>query len=223
LSRESEAQKELRQYYNERAPVYEEGYHRDEEVFQAEIVQIKKEVQNLFESRRVLEVACGTGVWTQVLAGVAEHVTATDISSAVLTEARRKKLDTRRVILIEADAYNLSSVSGSFDAGFAGFWFSHIPRDKIQEFLSEFHSRLGKNSFVFMVDNTFEEGRGGRLIRKPGTLDTFKLRALPDGSEHKVLKNYYNESLLRTIFSQISRNLTLHEGKWFWWLSYFIA
>jgi ubiquinone/menaquinone biosynthesis C-methylase UbiE len=171
----------------------------------------------------VLEVACGTGVWTEVLVQVAEHITATDCSSRVLAQARKKNLDPKKVFFIEADAYDLSPVHGSFDSGFAGFWLSHIPKNRIHQFLSGFHSRLGKGALVFMCDNTFEEGRGGRLIREPGTQDTFKLRVLPDGSEHKVLKNYYDESSLHEIFSPLCRNLTIFEGKWFWWVSYNVS
>lgn len=221
MRRESKEQKELRHYYGKRAPVYEDGYSRDDEVFQAEITQIKEEVQSLFRGRKVLEIACGTGVWTRVLASVAKHVTATDISSEVLAEARKKNFDPARVSLIKADAYDLSTVPGQFNAGMAGFWFSHVPKSRISEFLTGFHMKLGKGSLVFLCDNTFEEGRGGKLVR--GKEDTFTIRELPDKSQHKVLKNYYDEPALRTLFSPLSRNLTIHAGKWFWWVSYNVA
>jgi 2-polyprenyl-3-methyl-5-hydroxy-6-metoxy-1,4-benzoquinol methylase len=223
LNEKSKAMLELRRYYDARAQEYEEGYSRDDPVFQAEVVQMKQEVGRLFVDRRVLEVACGTGVWTEVLAKVAEHVTATDISPVMLSQAHEKNLDPVKAEFIEADAFDLSQVPGTFNAGLAVFWFSHVPHSRVSEFLTGFHSRLQKGSLIFMADNTFEEGRGGKLIREPGVEDTFKLRTLSDGSAYRILKNYYHESYLRKILSPLSSNLIIHEGKWFWWVSYNIA
>jgi hypothetical protein len=141
----------------------------------------------------------------------------------MLRETRQKNLKSDKVALIQADVYDLSAVPGSFDAGMVGFWLSHVPRSRMFEFLAGFHSKLGSGSLVFMADNTFEEGRGGRLISEPGTRDTFKLRSLPDGSAYKVLKNYYHEPSLRKILSPLSTNLIVHEGKWFWWVSCQVA
>lgn len=214
---------ELRRYYEARAPEYDEGYSRDDPFFQAEITQMIVEVQNLFVDRRVLEIACGTGVWTKVLAKVAGHVTATDISPVMLREAHQKGLDPVKVEFIEADAFDLSNVQGTFNAGLANFWLSHVPRARIDKFLDGLHSRLGKDALVFFCDNTFEEGRGGEFVRQEGAQDTFKIRTLSDGSKHKVLKNYYDEDQLKSILSPLSKNLTIHTRKWFWWVNYKVA
>ena len=211
---------ELRRYYDRRASGYEEGYERDDAVFQAELTEMIDAAKKTLADRRILEIACGTGYWTEKVAEVAEHITATDVSPVALAEAKKKNLDPAKVRFQETDAFDLTATSGKFDAGLACFWFSHVPKARIDEFLAGFHSRLGKGSLVFMADNTFEEGRGGEFIREEGAQDTFKIRTLSDGSKHKVLKNYYDEDQLKSILSPLSKNLTIHTGKWFWWVSY---
>lgn len=49
-------------------------------------------LRSVFRGKRVLEVACGAGKWTQFFADVAEQVLATDQSSRLLNYARDLKL-----------------------------------------------------------------------------------------------------------------------------------
>jgi SAM-dependent methyltransferase len=172
--------------------------------------------------RRALEVACGTGYWTAVAAQVAQHVVAIDVSPEVLQIARRKGLPRDRVRFIEADAYALEGVPGTFDAGLANFWLSHVPKSRIDEFVRGFHDRLGAGAIVFMADNVYVPGIGGELITRPGSEDTFKVRRLADGSAHEVLKNYYDEEHLRRILESRSRDLDVHVGTCFWWVRYVV-
>ena len=114
----------------------------------------------------------------------------------------------------------LKNVVGSYDAGLANFWFSHIPKAKIFEFLSTFHKKLKPGSVIFIADNVYVEGVGGELTRKKGSEDTFKIRKLEGGSTHTILKNYYTKKELEEIFSQVGINLNIHIGKCFWWINY---
>lgn len=41
-------------------------------------------MEKIFEDKRVLEVACGTGFWTQFVTKVSTHITAIDFSNEVL-------------------------------------------------------------------------------------------------------------------------------------------
>ena len=42
---------------------------------------------------------------------------------------------------------------GGFAAGFAGFWFSHVPRSRVGEFLRGFHAALSPGAKVVLLDN----------------------------------------------------------------------
>jgi hypothetical protein len=83
------------------------------------------------------------------------------------------------------DAYKLDSVQGRYDFGL----FSHIPRNKIDDFLSGFHKKLQPGSKVFMADNVYVPGRGGELMTKEDSEDTYKLRQLDDGTQYEIIKN----------------------------------
>ncbi len=209
----------MQEYYNRRAREYERIYYRDDPVRQSELAAMSEAIEQAFTGRRALEVACGTGFWTEVAARVARSVVATDASPEMLAIARAKGLP-GNVEFRQADAYALASVPGDLDAGLANFWLSHVPKARIEEFLDGFHARIGIGSVVFMADNIYLPGVGGELVVEPGSEDTFKLRELQDGTKHKVLKNYYDAGQPRDIFGPRSDDLNVHVGECFWWVSY---
>ncbi len=216
-------EKALRNYYNQRAQEYESIYHRDDPIRQQEQNAISKVMKEVLRDRSILEVACGTGFWTQIVSQTARHIVAIDSSTEMLQIAKSKTIQPNKVSFLEADAYALSNVPGSFEGGLANFWFSHIPKTRINEFLLGFHKKIAKHGAVFMADNTYVPGIGGELVTQPGSEDTFKVRKLVNGSEHVILKNYYTKNQLRDIFTTFTANLNIHLGSCFWWISYEVA
>ncbi len=210
----------LNDYYSYRATEYEEIYHHPDPIRKKELVEISIAMKEVLSNRHVLEVACGTGFWTAVAAETAEEIIAIDISDEMLAIAKTKDLPKGKVEFRSVDAYALDVISETFDAGLANFWFSHIPKSRLDDFLHQFHEKFVSDAVVFMADNIYIPGIGGELIRKPDCEDTFKLRELSDGSRYEVLKNYYDESCLREIFKPLSSELTIRMGSCFWWLSY---
>jgi ubiquinone/menaquinone biosynthesis C-methylase UbiE len=210
----------LRRYYDDQSSVYDDMYLRSDPVWRRELEAVANAMTKALSGRKVLEVACGTGFWTQIVAKFALHVVAVDVSQKMLQVARQRKPSSANVEFRHGDAYALVEVPGKFNAGLACFWFSHVPKARIDEFLGGFHRKLGKAAVVFMADNVYVPGIGGQLVRKVGFEDTFKLREGSDGLKYEVLKNYYNRDALRRLLSSKTRNLEVHEGKYFWWLKY---
>ncbi len=70
-----------------------------------------------------------------------------------------------------------------------------------------------------MADNLLDPQLGGQFIEEAGNPDTYKIRTWSDGSEHRVLKNYYPEEELRTLPSGME-NLHIHMGPHYWWIMY---
>ena len=68
----------------------------------------------LTENDRVLEVGCGTGSTALLLAADVAHITATDLSGAMLDEARAKAGGTDNITFQQADVAN--APEGPFDA-----------------------------------------------------------------------------------------------------------
>lgn len=215
----------LKQYYAARAQEYEEIYFRDDAQRQKEQLDIQECIKTLFSGKNVLEVACGTGYWTQFAAETARSITATDCNSEVLDIARQKNYACP-VIFNLADAYHLPFAAQTFTGGMAGFWLSHVPKDRINNFLASFHKTLQKGACVFIADNMLVPGVGGELVTKNGDENTYKLRTLKDGTQQEILKNYFTREDLFRIFSRYDSSINPQDvftGECFWYLHYTVA
>src|SRR6185436_12864100 len=145
----------LVRYYAQRAGEYERVYQKPER--QIELQKLKVYIERAFAGLDVLEVACGTSYWTEVLARSAASVVATDLTEEVLAIARSKNLGPK-VTLQKEDAYALPHFSRQFNAGLSAFWWSHIPRAKLRAFLGGFHRALALGARVVCMDNVYAEG-----------------------------------------------------------------
>lgn len=212
----------MEKYYRRVAEEYEGIYYRKDPVLQEEIRNIAEKLKETFKDRRVLELACGTGYWTQILSKVAQSIVATDILQEMLKIAKRKNYKCTMSFLKE-DAYSLPFDKDSFDGGLANFWFSHVPKQRINLFLEEFHRVLQNGSEVFLADNVYVPGIGGRLISKPRDKNTYKLRSLKNGTEHLVLKNYFSSQELVNIFGKYTKEFAtdnISYGSYYWYVVY---
>lgn len=161
--------------------------------------------------RNLLEIACGTGNWTQILSKRARTVMATDINEPMLAIARNKDYVKPNVRFEYADAYKLDAIKGGFNAAFAADWWSHIPKAKIRPFLKGLHSKLNADARVIFIDmlpsssHNIEEyyyNEDGDFVRK---------RTLPDGSEFIVIKNFPGENEIKAILKNLAKNIRYHE------------
>lgn len=121
------------------------------------------------------------------------------------------------------DAHSLSFRPGVFDAAVATFWFSHVPRERVAEFLEGLHRVLGRNSTVFLADNVYVSGLGGCLLKQEGGDNTYKRRRFSDGTEHKVLKNYYSLNELTALIGASSKGaapIDTFFGNYYWYVAY---
>jgi hypothetical protein len=89
-----------------------------------------------------------------------------------------------------ADAFDLAAVTGQFDAAFVGFWWSHVPRARLGEFLEGLHDRLLPDARVMVLDNGYVEGSSTPISRRDATGDTYQRRTLSTGDSTEVLKNF---------------------------------
>ncbi|MDR6554449.1 methyltransferase domain-containing protein [Paenibacillus qinlingensis] len=212
----------MQAYYGARAEEYERIYHREDAGYQEELSVLSDMIRKQVVGRRVLEIACGTGYWTHIASETAAQLVGVDIRPEVLRIAESKTWPKGNATFVEGDAYKLSEVRGEFDYGLANFWFSHIPRNRIDSFLQGLHERLGSGAQVFIADNVYVPGRGGELITHADSEDTYKRRELADGSKHDILKNYWSYEELNDIFRPLSQHLRIFVGGSLWYVSYTI-
>ncbi|HKP52680.1 MAG TPA: class I SAM-dependent methyltransferase [Chloroflexia bacterium] len=208
---------DLKQYYADRAQEYERVYALPER--QDDLRALRGLLQELLAGHDVLEVACGTGYWTQPVSETARSILATDVNSEVLDLARKKLYPAGKVRFQLADAFTLEGVSGDFTAGFAAFWWSHIKRSELRGFLKEFHAKLGPGRLVVFADNSL---RGTRhpFTRHDAEGNTFQTRRLEDGREYEVLKNIPTEAELRDCLDGIAADIAFISLTYYWCLTY---
>jgi demethylmenaquinone methyltransferase/2-methoxy-6-polyprenyl-1,4-benzoquinol methylase len=217
---------EMRTYYNRRASEYERSVYSREArpERQAELASLKRDLQRQLAGRDVLELACGTGYWTEVIAPVTPSIFAIDQSLESLEIARAKKLPSERVQFGLGDAYApalAASAAGPFTAGFAAFWWSHVPRSRLEEFLRELHAALAPRARVVFVDNCFVAGHSTPISRTDADGNTYQLRKLEGGGEFEVLKNFPDDLDLRdAIGPERSMSATITRYRHFWMMEY---
>lgn len=175
-------------YYKRRAAYYERVYQKPER--QADLRAMEASLAAPFAGRRVLEIACGTGWWTPHAARDAQRWLATDANPETMAVARAKALPAA-VEFRQVDAYTLDGLGDeSFDAAFAGCWWSHVPLQALPGWLATLHARLEPGARVVMLDNSFVQTSSTPLSRRDEAGNTYQDRALDDGSVHEVLKNF---------------------------------
>ena len=207
---------QLVDYYAKRAPEYDRIYEKPER--QGDLGRLRETVRETFRGRDVLEIACGTGYWTQDLADVAKSITAVDINKSVLEIARRRR-GAERVRFEIADVYALPVLPRS-SACLCGFWWSHMPKGRIEQFLAGLHKALKPGATVMFMDNCYVEGNSTPLSRKDAEGNTYQTRTLDDGSTHEVLKNFPTEEELRRAVAGVAESASFRALTYYWIFTY---
>jgi SAM-dependent methyltransferase len=204
----------LAEYYKQRAAEYDEVYEKPER--QHDLAELKALLPPIVAGRRVLEVAAGTGYWTQVIAKAAACVTATDLNPETLQVARARDYDGGQVRLVTADAYRLAAVPGDFDLVFCGFWWSHIARADIARFLAGVSDRVAPGTILVLADNRYVPGSNHPITRTSAAGDTYQQRRLRDGHEYEVLKNFPDRATLAADLVPWATRLRHIELEYYW-------
>jgi demethylmenaquinone methyltransferase/2-methoxy-6-polyprenyl-1,4-benzoquinol methylase len=182
---------EMNEYYRENVPYHDDlmGY-TDNEAMERLLGPIIKRIEADVIGKDVLEVACGTGNWTQVLSKRASSVVATDVNEECLLAARKKEFVKGNVEFKVADAYSLEGLDRKFDVGFTADFFSHIPRAMVKVFFKALHSRLLPGSKMIIIEMKRSEELDKMLSHVDDEGNEVHERELPDGKIYHVVRNY---------------------------------
>jgi ubiquinone/menaquinone biosynthesis C-methylase UbiE len=207
---------QMQRYYSKRAAEYEQIYQKPER--QHELEWLRGRIPELLAGRTVLEVACGTGYWTQFIARKARKVHACDINESVLEIAADKPIPKDRVHFFKADAVTLEGVPPGCDAAFAGFWWSHVKKSGIEQFVANLSQRLEPGARVVILDNQFAEGSSTPVSRRDAEGNSYQLRHLANGEQYEVLKNFPSSAELAQAVRPVARDARLEALAYYWLL-----
>jgi SAM-dependent methyltransferase len=150
---------------------------------------------------RVLELACGTGIWTEQLLPFTSDLTALDGSPEMLA-INAARLRSPLVRYVEADLFRWQP-SGQFDTVFFSFWLSHVPPELFADFWQLVRSCLAPGGRVFFVDSRHEQTSTAVDHRLPEPEATVLRRRLNDGREFQIYKVFYNPADLTDRLSEL--------------------
>ena len=208
------ADEELRQLLDEQIAYYRaRGPEYLNEVLDVLPSEIKSAVDEFAPGGDVLELACGPGTWTPQLLRNAATVTAVDASPEMLAIARRRVGGDDRVRFVLADLFTWQP-DRQYDVVFFGFWLSHVPLERFDEFWTLVDDCLVPGGRVLFVDDAYRapeelvEGAASSTIR----------RRLSDGSAHRAVKVPHAPITLRRRLEELGWNIEVSSAQrhFFW-------
>jgi 2-polyprenyl-3-methyl-5-hydroxy-6-metoxy-1,4-benzoquinol methylase len=197
---------EQRAYYRARASEYDEWWERTGRFDRGpeanarwfeEADALRRALERFDARGEVLELACGTGIWTERLARTAQHVLAIDASAEML-EINRARVAAAHVEYAQADLFEWTPPAASFDACFFGFWLSHVPASRFAGFWQTVRGALRPGGRVFFLDSArTPRSTAADHVLPEGEEETMT-RKLNDGRAFRIVKRFYLPEDLQT-------------------------
>lgn len=212
----------MKTYYKERAEEYDEWFYRQGRYNRspesnarwfAEVDEVIQALENAKLEGDVLELAPGTGIWTEKLLRTAATITAVDASTEMI-EINRAKVASARVSYLEADLFTWRPAR-TYDAVFFGFWISHVPLERLDTFLASVASMLRPDGKVFFVDGRREPTSTAENHQLPAAESQTMVRKLNDGRAFEIVKNFYDPTDLAARCARAGLNVDVRESATF--------
>lgn len=203
-------------YYRARAGEYDEWFLRDGRYdhgpewnarWTEEIGQVSEALSAFNPIGDVLELAAGTGLWTERLAQTATSLTAVDAAPETLALNRARAGDAN-IRYIEADLFDWQP-DRQYDVVFFSFWLSHVPPERFDVFWNMVRACLKADGRVFFLDSRYSETSTAADHRLEGEKATTTLRRLKDGREYRIVKVFYQAEELAAKLTRLGWKVTI--------------
>ncbi len=204
-------------YYEHRAPEYDDVWFRrgrydlgvegNRRWFE-ETARLERAVDDVDASGDVLELACGTGIFTRRLATRARRLFAVDAAAATLLINRERVADPG-VEYVHGDLFEWDPPAGvRFDLIFFAFLISHVPPARFEEFWDRLARWLAPGGRVFFCDDvagaeTRASNPGEAVEDGP---DFAHRRRLLDGREYTIVKVFHRPEGLTAALASLGWN-----------------
>ncbi len=190
-------------YYRARAPEYDAWFLRQgrydrgeahKAEWMAEVGRLEGALADFAPVGDILELACGTGWWTERLSAYGSSLTAVDAAPEVIA-LNKKRLPSARITYIQVDLFAWQP-ERTFDTIFFSFWLSHVPPERFAAFWDLVRRCLAPGGRVFFIDSshTPEATARDHLLRSPEAVSI--TRRLSDGRGFEIVKVFYEPETL---------------------------
>jgi len=188
-------------YYRERAAEYDLTSYGDVDRADRRIASL---LGQLRPEGDVLEIACGTGIWTRHLAACARRLTAIDGAPEMIALARRR-VSGARVTFVSADVLDWVPPR-RFDTVFFAFWLSHVPASAFGRFWSVVRTALASDGRVLFVDDLPDAADRESYVA--GSSEVVE-RCLQDGNRHRLVKLVRDDQTLTEQLTTLGWHATM--------------
>ena len=192
-------------YYRRRAPEYDETSVAPDG---ADAERFGPWLERLEVGGDVLEIACGTGLWTQHLIRSAASLTALD-SSPEMVELARRRAPGSEARFVVADFFRWRP-ERRYGCVFFGFWLSHVPPERFAAFWRLLEACFEPGGRALFVDEGAE-----RAPRRAHPGAAFIERRLRNGSTFRIVKVFHEPDALARALAKLgwaARIEPLEEG-----------
>lgn len=206
---------EQKAYYRSRAGEYDEWFLRQgrywrgpehKRQWDAEVDEVRAALERFRPAGSVLELAAGTGWWTEQLLRWADWVTAVDASPETV-EVSRRRVGEGRVRYVLADIFRWRP-DARYDVVFFGFWLSHVPPDRFEAFWDTVRAALAPEGRVFFVDSLRTESSTAVDHSLADPDDVVTVRKLNDGQAYRIVKVFYDPAELSARLAGLGWDVT---------------
>jgi demethylmenaquinone methyltransferase/2-methoxy-6-polyprenyl-1,4-benzoquinol methylase len=216
---------EQRRFYQARAPEYDEWWRREgrydrgeqqAEEWNRQVAVVDAALAAFAPTGDVLELAGGTGWWTERLARTADRLSVVDASPEVLA-LNRERVKRADVEYVTADLFDWHP-DRRYDVVFFSFWLSHVPRSRFAAFWSMVRTCLVDEGRVFLIDNRDDPSPAAKDVRDPYVEryeQDLHVRRLNDGSMYRVVKVMYEPDKLASLLEAEGWTSALDATPWF--------
>ncbi|MFE2636640.1 class I SAM-dependent methyltransferase [Streptomyces scopuliridis] len=174
-------------YYRAGAAQYDRPYAERED-----LRELLAAAEGLPIAGDVLELACGTGQWTPMLAARARSVTAVDAATEVLAFARART-ESPSVQFIQADVFEWQPPR-RYDTVFFAFWLSHVPPARLPDFWNTVAAALAPGGRAIFIDDGPAEAAKEEILADQSV--PAAVRGLDDGSQYRIVKVFHDAQTL---------------------------
>ncbi|HEY5304992.1 MAG TPA: class I SAM-dependent methyltransferase [Acidimicrobiales bacterium] len=208
------------EYYRARATEYDDWflrrrrYDRGEDATRRwfeQVQEVRAVLRELpLDGRSVLELAPGTGIWTDELVDRASRLTAVDAAREMLN-LNRERLGERaaRVAFVTADLFEWIP-RHEFDAVVFCFWISHVPAGLLEDSLDRMAHSLVPGGLVFFLDSRQEHTSTAADYVLPSSDEETMTRRLDDGREFVIYKNFWDPDVLEAACRRAGLDVKVH-------------
>ncbi len=213
--------KQIYNYYNERAPEYEEIYTLgtgsasipDPSVYRKEVKTVSSLISK-YVGENHIDIACGTAFWLQFYYHKCLNITLVDQSANMIEESKKKveRLNIQeKVELICKDILNYKFKEQFYDSALVGLVLSHLDNNEENKLFEGLKLTLKSGGKLILLDSVWTEERA--KFREKSALQK---RLLNDGREFTILKKYFTSEDIKNLFVKYKIELkTLHSGRVF--------